>query len=295
MLYSYVGKTVAQGGWSGVPRFDRALAIAFPEMISVTQLPEGLTQGDVVITDNHLSLFVPENIPTVVVHHGCAATHFERDPQWRTDHNLDLVHMQGQMFSLSNRTYVAPSQWVAGEFRRQYGLGDRYRPLIIPHYVAQIGHYGPAKDARPVVIGDWRDWNKGADLWRKIAAACPEMDFAPLNFQTEKDRIRTYSFASAYLCLSVSEGGSYSVCDAEATGLPLVTTDVGNCREFQEAVAIPWPKRGDTATVVEAIRKAIQAGRRGSFYDAYSSRWWSALWHSAVEQARTMPQAAVLC
>ncbi len=91
MIYSYVGQTVEQGGWSGIPRFDLMLRRIWPELRSVsrtvdfTQISKlesvpPLTSGDIVITDNHLSTEIPSDIRCVVVAHGCAASHYDRDP-----------------------------------------------------------------------------------------------------------------------------------------------------------------------------------------------------------------------
>lgn len=278
-IYSLVGKTVEQGGWTGVCRFDRALRSVFPELQSVTRLPQ-LQADDVVITDNHLSLDVPPESCTVVVHHGCAQTHYERDLAWRNDGTRRLVEAQRTMFELPNRIWVAPSAWVADEFRK---VSPSQRTIhVIPHWVEIIER--SAAPAKPRIIGDWRNLNKGVSIWRELAARCPQWDFQPLNFRDDDGRRQQYGEASLYLCLSASEGGSYAMCDAEAAGLPIVTTDVGNYREFFDCEVISWLNRYRIDAVAAAITRKLRAGRKStSVYDNYTFDDWKQAWERVIQ------------
>ena len=271
-IISYVSKTVEQGGFTGVSRFDFSLRQVFPELKSLTELP-ALGSDDTVITDNHLSCEVPPEIKAVVCHHGCARIHFDRDPAWRSERLKNVVELQRKMLELPNRTFVAPSAWVA----EQFGNGAR----VIPHWVEPIEPL--PKYGKPKIIGDWRDNNKGYSTWKKLAAACPEWEFRPLQFTDGSGRRAQYGAASLYLCLSLSEGGSYSVCDAEAAGLPIVSTDTGNCREFDDAEVIRWQDRDDVALVIDAVRRKVEAGRRKpSYYASFTFAAWRAAWHEAI-------------
>ena len=135
-----------------------------------------------------------------------------------------------------------------------------------------------------VIIGDWRDWNKGSEAWKKIAAAAPAgWEFKPLRFRTPEEKMPQYSQASAYLCLSVSEGGSYSMCDAEAMGLPIATTDVGNYREFGDSSVISWRDRDNPERVIPALKEAIAMGRRKTtWYDSCAFEDWARAWREAA-------------
>lgn len=282
MLYSYVSKTVEQGGWTGVSRFDWMLRRAFPDLRSVTNCPPDLRDDDVVITDNHLSLEVPAHIRTVVVNHGCGATHFERDPAWRTPHTSWLVAQQRLMFDPPNRTWVAPSAWVAEEFSRRNP--DLIREIhVIPHWVDPLPRL-PKRGARPRIIGDWRDFNKGNPAWQLLARRCPEWEFRPLDFKNDAERRGQYGEADLYLCLSLSEGGSYSMCDAEAAELPIVTTNVGNCREFRDCCDISWQDRDRVDIVAGQISLKLRTGRQlPSFYSGYSFDAWKRAWEAAIQ------------
>lgn len=299
MIYHYFA-----GGSSGVARFDGYLRRVFPDMKSMRARldaaavdDEGeivcLEPGDIVVTDNHLSVgIVLDGVKVTAVHHGCGACHFARDPGWRNDRTRYIVELQRRMFDAPNRTFVAPSAWVAEQFK-----GEAYRDVVdadwspgrpeysatvIPHWVDPIPPL--PKSGKPIVIGDWRDNNKGANVWKKLAAACPQWDFAPLNFRDDAGRRKQYGEASLYLCLSLSEGGSYSMCDAEAAELPICSTDVGNYREFDDCEVIPWQNRDDVGMVAEAIERKLKAGRRKpSFYRECTFEAWKAAWEAVIQ------------
>jgi hypothetical protein len=287
-IYSYVSRTVEQGGWTGVCRADATLRRAIPGLQSVTLLPV-LKPEDIVITDNHLSLDVPDETKTIVVHRGCAATHYERgcaathyerDPAWRTVQSAWMVKAQKIMFECPNRTYIAPSSWVANEFRRHLHCLD-HDPKIIPNWVDPIDPL--PKTGKPKVIGDWRDFNKGRGIWNKLAERYPQWEFQPLQFRDNEGRRKQYGEASLYLCLSLSEGGAHSVCDAEAAELPIVTTNIGNYLEFDDCEVIRWQERENINLLAEAIDRKLRAGRsKPSFYAEYSFERWVEDWQRVI-------------
>lgn len=282
MIYSYVVKRFEDGAWSGVPRFDNLIRRTLPGLQSVTSCPSDLRAGDVVITDNHLSLDIPEEIRTVVVHHGSAAVHFARDPYWQTDRTAEIARLQDAMLKLKNREYVAPSAWVAEAFTEWHNAVG-YRATIIPHSVERI-HRKQRSGSKPIIIGDWRDWNKGVAAFKELRnRKSSDWEFRPLSFQTDAERVKQYGEASLYLCLSLSEGGSFSLCDAEAAELPIVTTNVGNFKEFDDAEVIDWRKRDDPDLVIEAIERKLREGRsKPSFYEQYTFEVFRKLWEAVI-------------
>jgi glycosyltransferase involved in cell wall biosynthesis len=276
-IYSYVAGRFEDGFRTGVPRFDYSLRRIFPGLKSVIE-PE-FSPGATVITDNHLSLNVPAELRTIVVHHGCAAAHFARDPQWHTEHTVTIALLQGDMFQRPNRTFVAPSSWVVQMFREWHEPAD-YAPVIITHWVKAIRRI-ESQRPRPIIIGDWRDNNKGLNAWQNLARQCPQYEFRPLHFSTEAEKEQFYGEADLYLCLSLSEGGSYSMCDAEAAELPIVSTNVGNYREFDDCEMIAWDKRDQVEYVAGAIERKLRTGRRkDSFYKAYTYECWHEKWQA---------------
>src|SRR5512139_3744189 len=104
MLYSLISRRIEDGGWTGVSRFDAALRTIWPDLVSIT--PDAGTMfeaDDVVITDNHLSMLLPDRVCTVVVHHGCAMTHYERVASWRTTATAAMCRQQHAMLYQPNR------------------------------------------------------------------------------------------------------------------------------------------------------------------------------------------------
>jgi hypothetical protein len=249
VIYSYVVKRFEDGAWSGVPRFDNLIRRTLPGLQSVTSCPSDLRAGDVVITDNHLSLDIPEEIRTVVVHHGSAAVHFARDPYWQTDRTAEIARLQDAMLKLKNREYVAPSAWVAEAFTEWHNAVG-YRATIIPHSVERI-HRKQRSGSKPIIIGDWRDWNKGVAAFKELRnRKSSDWEFRPLSFRTDAERVKQYS---------------------------------GNFKEFDDAEVIDWRKRDDPDLVIEAIERKLREGRsKPSFYEQYTFEVFRKLWEAVI-------------
>lgn len=281
-ILSYVRARYEDGSFTGVSRFDYELRRVFPDLVSVAELPAALDpERDLVITDNHLSLDVPAAVKTIVVHQGSAKAHYDRDPQWRTPATAAMVEAQRLMFLNQNRLYVAPSLWVKKQFEDHHA-----KTLYIPHHVDTFGPARRKPIRNPIVIGDWRDFNKGADVIRRVAGKLKAVEFRKLNFPPTKEaREKFYLDADAYLCLSLSEGAPYAVADAEACGLRVITTDVGLVHELKGATVIPWGKRDDPDVVIYAVKKALSAERRQpSFYASQGLDKWTSEWRRAVSE-----------
>jgi hypothetical protein len=291
LLISLVPQRFEDGAWSGVPRFDWELRKVFDGMISLIPTPAtraflvqlALRRPDsVVISANETSLGVPDTMRTIVVHHGCAQTHFDRDPMWRGRGPQQLCAAQRAMYQRPNRTFVAPSAWVAEEFARHYGVPQA---LVIPNWAPALDPLPTEPRTRKVVLGDFRTWNKGRDVLPRLAARLPDIELRPL-VCTYATRHLAYAHADGYLGLSVSEGGSYALCDAEAASLPIVMTDVGNCLEFTAATKIAWDARDDIDTVARAVERALSEPRGPSFYAEFSFERWRSAWQKLLVDVR---------
>jgi hypothetical protein len=117
-----------------------------------------------------------------------------------------------------------------------------------------------------------------------LAAQCPQWEFKPLSFRDDLGRNEQYGRTDLYLCLSLSEGGSYAMCDAEAASLPIVTTDVGNYREFDDCEVIRWQDRDDAVKVSAAIERKLNKGRtKPSFYQDYTFPIWKQKWEALIQ------------
>ncbi|HEX2734910.1 MAG TPA: hypothetical protein VHM70_25065 [Polyangiaceae bacterium] len=287
-LVSLVPERFEDGAHSGVPRFDFELRKILPEIVSKnTKWPSrawlrwlALKQPDtIVITGNETSLLVPEPLRTIVVHHGCAQTHFDRDPTWRGKREQQLCDAQRQMYQRPRRWFVALAEWTAEQFANHYAVP---KPRIIPNWVDMPVRPKRSLGAKPVVLGDWRNFNKGSEIIPRLQERLPSFEFRTLvcTYQTRRE---AYHAADAYLCLSLSEGGSYSVSDAEAARLALVTTDVGNCEEYRAARVLPWQQRDDVKLIAEHLESAL-AGREGAFFDDWTFEKWQRAWRQLVEE-----------
>lgn len=286
-LVSLVPRRFEDGAWSGVPRFDWELRRIFPDILSlntswknrlylrklVRQAPD-----TIVITGNETSLLVPERLRTIVVHHGCARTHYDRDPLWRSRKNRKICQAQKRMYLKNNRFFVAPSRWTAEQFGCHYRVEQ---PVVIPSWVETID--GVTRRGRPVILGDWRTWNKGrGEIIDTLRDKLREYEFRQLDC-TYETRKKAYRQAHCYLCLSLSEGASYAMADAEAAHLPIVTTDVGSYLEYRDSVVISWKKRGESEQVSLALQKALKMERHHSFFDVWTFEKWKTAWRQLVE------------
>jgi len=295
-VVSLVPRRFEDGATGGVPRFDWELRKAIPGLVSWPWNPLALAKliwlrkkcpELVVITSSELSVRVPANIRTLVVHHGCAQTHYDRDPDWRTMTNRAVCRAQAKMYVLPNRHFISPARWTARQFAAHYDVPEA---TVVPHWTAEIPR-SRRTPRTPVVMGDWRDFNKGRATVAELTRAWPQYEFRPLRCSYDA-RAQAYQSADVYLCLSLSEGGSYSMCDAEAAALPIVSTDVGNCEEFQP-VMIRWQERDDVAVVRAAIERALADQRGPSFYESWTLRHWSRAWAELLERARDSADAHV--
>ncbi|HYP74750.1 MAG TPA: hypothetical protein VER12_02270 [Polyangiaceae bacterium] len=298
-IISLVPQRFEDGGFSGVPRFDWELRRALPEMQSEnTKLKTrawlrwlALREPDaIVITGNETSLMVPDALRTIVLHHGCAQTHFDRDPSWRGSMEQGFCRAQAEMYSKPNRWFLALARWTSEQFSKHHGV-----PLapVLPSWVESIPRLH-TNHARPVILGDFRTFNKGSDVVEKLSAARPELEFRVLHC-TYEQRKEAYGIADAYLCLSLSEGGSFSVSDAEATRLPLVMTDVGNYLEYTASRVISWQQRDDIPTILGELDRALSTPRGPSFFEDWTFEKWRRAWRRQVEEvADSGPRAPLL-
>jgi glycosyltransferase involved in cell wall biosynthesis len=281
-VISLVKHRFEDGDFTGVPRFDFELRKAIPGLISLNMTLFNLLRlyywvllcpkDIVVITSSELSIKVPSAIKTIVVLHGCAQTHFDRDPFWRDRMALQYCHAQRQMYTRPNRWFVSPARWTSDEFSRHYQVPAAQ---IIPHWVEVPLRHASKKSNRPIVLGDWRNFNKGKHIIESLKQCRPDLEFRTLNC-TYETRHHMYQDADVYLCLSASEGGSYSMSDAVACGLPVVTTDVGNYHEYDVDVIL-WQDREQPQVVSDAIDRALSRPQQ-NFFATYSLELWSQQW-----------------
>jgi hypothetical protein len=263
--------------YGGVARFDYCLSLVFPDRIffkgpeQINQLIEFYKNNNncLIITDNHLSSYIPKEIPLIVVHHGVARVHLEREPNWDEKWKNLCVYGQDLMFHLrkpENTIFVSPTKFCRNEFARIYGKKyNMYKNIFIPH-VSELDEtkYKTSFNKKPVIIGNWIQNSKGRDLIDDLIKELPEFEFRPLQIDFTNKSIEEYNNmkqqmyidADIYLCLSIVEGSSYSVLDAMLNNLLIVSTDVGimeNEVSKDSFIELSWKDRG-----IENISKNIR-------------------------------------
>jgi hypothetical protein len=243
----------------------------------------------IVITGNETSLMVPDELRTIVLHHGSAQTHFDRDPAWRGAMERGFCHAQREMYRRPNRWYLAAARWTAEQFSNNYGVPQ---PPVLPSWVESMTRRA-SRHPRPLVLGDFRTVNKGSEIVAKLREARPNFEFRDLRC-TYQQRKEVYENADAFLSLSLSEGGSFSVSDAEATTLPLVMTDVGNYLEYGASRVIPWQRRDDVALIVGELEQALSVPRGPSFFEEWTFETWRRAWRTRIEEVAGSARCAPL-
>tara|TARA_Y100000741_G_C18261237_1_gene560595 strand:- start:2805 stop:3710 length:906 start_codon:yes stop_codon:yes gene_type:complete len=289
LLISFVKNRFEDGDYSGVPRFDWELRKVFSNLVSLSDcfysrlylfyLSLFFSSKTVVITCNELSLAVPKKLNTIVVHHGIAQTHFDRDEQWRDSEAQLFCHAQEKMYKLPNRIFVSPSMWCATEFSNHYNVKTA---CVIPHWVEPIKKDPIDTTKKPIILGDWRSYNKGDYLIDTLKERMPHVEFLQLKC-TYYTRMHFYKRASGYLSLSLSEGANYSMADAESAKIPILSTDVGLAYEFNCNI-ISWKDRDNIDLLENKLTQLLTQSKSSSFYDTWTFDDWSDAWKKVVSR-----------
>jgi glycosyltransferase involved in cell wall biosynthesis len=235
--------------FGGVARYDYQISLAFPNRVFFQGPSEKKKmlaylkrcKNPLVITDNHLSCDVPNQYNILLVHHGVAQTHAEREPGWNA-YWRDLC-CNGQKRMLSYRdpqttTILSVSKFCTDEFTRLYPtLYPRFSHIDVLHCSElDENRYKKKKswNDKPIVLGNWNDNNKGLGIVDVLKTQSDfifqDLKVSPRNnditdFNKRKQDI--YLDCDIFLQISLSEGNSYSTLDALLCGLPIVASNVG--------------------------------------------------------------------
>ena len=279
IIVHYCCDSYMYGAHGGVPRFDYQIWLAFPNRIFFRQqqtreLLVFLHQhpNAIVITDNHLSCDIPKNIKVILVHHGCAKTTFDRNPENGEDFYKFFVVRQKEMLEYrdpKNTTIVSISKACTDDFTNYYGqLYTKFpRQLILHPSELQEDRFKTVFNNQPIVLGNWRGAKKGEGLINTLRNNITNFKFQQLqigidqrgieNFNQRKQDI--YLASDIFLQISNSEGNSYATLDALICGLPIVSSNVGlfygdvpeDC-----FVKLEWERNGDAEYVQSKLEYA---------------------------------------
>ena len=270
IIIHYCCGTYYRGAIGGVARYDYQISLAFPKRIFVqgpqqkSQLLNFLSKnvGNViVITDNHLACDIPNNIPTILVHHGCAKTTALRNPDWEEPWRSLCCNGQDKMLTYRDTKMtkiVSISQSCTDDFTEYYGNEylkfDRI-PILHPSELDE-SRIKTTFNKSPLVLGNWGHIKKGQNLIPQLRANIQNFTFNQLNVGITNTGIQDYNRRKQdiylkhdiFLQIGNSEGFSYAALDAVMCGIPLVSSNVGFCyKDMPEDcfVKLDWKKNGD--------------------------------------------------
>ena len=254
-LLHYVASSYEFGSFGGVARFDNELkkAIGIKTFLprQRSELLDELSPDSIVITDNGKCMDIPDCYKCIVVHHGIARIHKRREPAWNGSQYLTG---QEKMSNRKNTYFISPSSFVQRHVKIEHGIDSE----LILHSVDLEKQIKPRRTSlKPVVIGDWRGYNKGEMVARKLMAS-DKYEFKFLKCGNDKEsKQAAYAEADIYLALSLCEGNSYSALDALACGIPVLSTDVGlfggDCPTGVCGEIIDWKERNNTVLIEEKL------------------------------------------
>jgi hypothetical protein len=282
-IISYCNNTYPSIG--GVARYDTQLKLIFPERVffrAPQQKKEMLEylkscNKPIVITDNHIACDIPNEYPIILVHHGCALTHAEREPDWNEYwKNLCCSGQEKMLYhrNPNNTWIISCSTFCTEEFTKYFGdVYKSFKNFYIPHSSElQENVYKTSWNEKPNILGNFTTNHKGKNVIEKLINhqiskkydfkfnninVLPKNNESLLDFNSRKQQ--RYIDSDIFLQLSLHEGNSYSSLDALINGLVIVSTDTGlfykdvpeNC-----FVKIAWEKMNDADYIMEKIAYA---------------------------------------
>jgi glycosyltransferase involved in cell wall biosynthesis len=271
------------GTWpsiGGVARYDTQLKLIFPER-KFFQGPQEkdkmleylkTCEKPIIITDNHLACDIPNEYPVLLVHHGVAKTHSDREPEWDPYWRDLCCNGQKEMLFYrkpENTWIISDSTFCIDEF-------SKYYPDIYPKFKKEVilltsemneDKYKMKFNDKPIILGNWPNVNKGKIVVDKLIKNLPEFEFKQLEISNKNESIESfnekkqhiYLDSDIFLQISLCEGNSFATLDALINGLVIVASDVGlfysdipeNC-----FVKLDWTKNNDTEYISERINYA---------------------------------------
>jgi len=267
------------GNHGGVARYDYHIKLAFPERIFIKQHDKKLLEfceihknNILVITDNHLACHVPTDINTILVHHGCAITTANRNPDWGEPWRSLCTNGQNKMLLYrkpENTLIISISKSCTDDFTR-YFKGDytKFKRIDVLH-TSELdeNRYKTTFNDKPRVLGNWIGLKKGQRLMPMLKRRATDFNFIQLNVYIQNGNINDFNKRKQniylqndiFLQLSNSEGNSYATLDALLCGMVVVSSNVGlfygdvpeDC-----FVKLDWKKNGDVEYVEEKLRYA---------------------------------------
>ena len=239
----------------------------------------------IVITDNHLVCDIPNKYKTFLVHHGVAKTHAEREPDWNPYWKNLCCSGQDTMLKYRDpltTTIISISQFCTDEFTKYYDtLYKKFKNIKILHTSELDRNINSNSNldipiyktnwnnSSPIILGNWKDANKGSLIIEKLQNTNNKFTFKTLNTypnnvneinEWNKRKQDIYLNSDIFLQLSLCEGNSYATLDALLCGIPVVSSDVGIFyKDVPEDcfVKIDWRRNNDLKYIEEKLNYAF--------------------------------------
>lgn len=279
-IIHYCCGSYEQGYHGGVARYDYQIKLAFPHRRffqgpnQKNKMLEFLQKCDkpIVITDNHLSMDIPNKYPLILVHHGCAKTTADRNPTWGEPWKSLCCNGQDKMLSFRDpkkTIIISISQSCTDDFTKYYG--DKYTKFkrydILHPSELNEKMYKKRFNKSPIILGNWGHIKKGKKEIPELIKTLNNITFNQLNVKIKngdisrfnKEKQIIYCISDMFLQLSTSEGNSYATLDALLCGLVVISSNVGlfykdvpeNC-----FVKIDWKKLNNIPYLINKIKYA---------------------------------------
>jgi len=278
------------GDYGGVARFDYHISLAFKDrkFFRGPQEKEKLlaylkeNSDALVITDNHLACDIPNKYEMILVHHGVAQTHAEREPGWHA--YWKKLCCEGQAKMLYHRDpkmtkILSISDFCTEEFTKYYKEDYTCFKSIKLLHTSELNEnrFKTIWNNEPRVLGNWKDINKGMNTVSRLSkkgkykfedlrVSCNKGDISDFNRRKQDIYLKN----DIFLQLSLCEGNSYSTLDALLCGIPVVSSNVGLFyKDVPEDcfVKIDWKRNNDLEYVESKLKYAWEnrekIGRKG--------------------------------
>ena len=290
-IIHYCCNTIYNGDCGGVARYDYQLSQVFkyrkffkgPQEKNKMLYYLKTAKNPIIITDNHLACDIPNKYKVVLVHHGVAQTHAERDPNWGEPWKSLCCNGQSKMLTYRNENttkIISISLFCKNEFTKHYK--NNYlkfeKTLLLHSSELNETQYKTSYNKNPIVLGNWHGFNKGEKIIPHLIKSIPNFTFQQLNVKLDhngidhfnKKKQEIYLNSDIFLQISNSEGNSYATLDALLCGLTVVSSNVGLFyKDVPEDcfVKIDWERNHDSAYIQGRLKYAWEnkemIGRKG--------------------------------
>ena len=306
------------GNFGGVAHFDYLFKHVFPlrkffkgpdQKVDLINYLKN-NPDTIVVTDNHLACDIPNEYKVFLIHHGCALTTAERNPDWQEPWKSLCTIGQKKMLNYrdpNNTIIISCSKSCIEDFKKYFGKTyTRFKINKILHtskFDTNIYKKEFNSDI-PIVLGNWDYGKKGLKIIERLVNKTNKFKFKklsiyPNNSNIDEFDLRKQNFyleSDIFLQTSNSEGGPYATIDAMVCGIPVVATNVGMFEYNDDIpdncfVRINIDKLDDTEYIISKLEYAwhnkemLTYNARNWFIQNCSFDLWCSQFKSIIENS----------